>query len=282
MTRGAPRPVPGWEIAITDPIITRTTLAALDEAAIAPAFNTVYEGYMRPLVMGSAQMTAHIRNNDVALDLSPLWFDAEGGLVGLGLVGLRGRRAWIGGFGVAMAWRGRGLALPLVADCLDSARAAGATEVELEVLVGNDKAKRTYERVGFHETNRLVSVRGDLPAGGRPAAQADAPHLLGQPLRATCWQRSAPSLARIAGLEAVALDDAFLLYTRADDAITIRHLAAEDATVIAALLAATGARTASLANEPQGSPALAGLLMLGFEPFVEQHQMRMPLRRAPI
>jgi predicted N-acetyltransferase YhbS len=232
---------------------------------------------MRPLAMAPAQMNAHIRNTDVAPDRSPLWLDADGRVIGLGLLGLRGRQAWIGGFGIVPSWRGRGLALPLIAACLDHARAAGAMEIELEVLVGNDKALRTYERAGFRETGRLLGVRGEIPAGAASAARVDAARLLEHPLRATCWQRAAPGLARIAALEAVALGDAFLLFTRTDDAITIRHLAAEEPSTIAALLAATGGRTASLGNEPQSSPALAGLLTLGFEPFVEQHQMRMAL-----
>jgi len=265
---------------MNDPIAARTTVADLDEVARATAFTAVYEGYMRPLAMGPAQMTAHVRNNDVAPDRSPLRLDGDGRVIGLGLVGLRGRRAWIGGFGIAPAWRGRGLAQPLVAACLDNARAAGATEIELEVLVGNDKARRTYERAGFREIGRLVGVTGEIPAGAASAAGADAARLLERPLRETCWQRAAPGLARIAELEAVALGDAFALFTRADAAITIRHLAAEGPTTIAALLAATGGRTASLVNEPQDSPAVAGLLALKFEPFVEQHQMRMVLGGA--
>ena len=267
---------------MNDPIAIRTTVATLDEAARAAAFTAVYEGYMRPLAMGPAQMAAHVRNNDVALDRSPLWLDGDGRLVGLGLVGLRGRRAWIGGFGIVPARRGRGLALPLIEACLDTARAAGAAEIELEVLVGNDKARRTYERAGFRETGRLTGIKGEIPAASASAsaARVDAARLLDRPLRATCWQRAAPSLARMADLEAVALDDAFLLFTRADDAITIRHLAAEEPATIAALLAATGGRTASLVNEPQDSGAPAGLSALKFEPFVEQHQMRMTLDGA--
>ena len=267
---------------MTDPIATRTTAATLDEAACSTAFTAVYEGYMRPLAMAPAQMNAHIRNNDVVLGRSPLWLDADGRWIGLGLVGLRDRQAWIGGFGIVPAWRGRGLALPLIEACLDNARAAGATEIELEVLVGNDKARRTYERAGFRETGRLIGVKGEIPAGAASAACVDAARLLERPLRATGWQRAAPGLARIAALEAAALDEAFLLFTRADDAITIRHLAAEEPTTIAALLAATGGRTASLVNEPQDSPALAGLLALGFEPFVEQHQMRIALDGAGV
>jgi RimJ/RimL family protein N-acetyltransferase len=262
---------------MTDPIATRTTVATLDETARAAAFTEVYEGYMWPLVMGPAQMKAHIRTHDVAPDRSPLWLDGAGRLIGLGLVGLRGRQAWIGGFGIVPAWRGRGLALPLIEACLDQARSAGAIAIELEVLAGNDKARRTYERAGFRETGRLIGVKGAIPAGAAGAAGAEAAPLLDRKLRATCWQRAAPGLARVAALEAVALGNAFLLFTRTDDAIAIRHLAAEDPTTIAALLAATGGRTASLANEPQHSPALAGLLALGFEPFVEQHQMRRTL-----
>lgn len=237
----------------------------------------IYQGYMRPLTMNAAQLASHIASHDVELAGSPLWLDGDGQLIGLGLVGHRAQRAWIGGFGIAPDWRGRGLALPLVDACLDGARAAGASEIELEVLVGNDKAVRTYERAGFRETGRLSGLQGAIAPAATTAQPVDPATLLDRPLRPTCWQRERASLARTAGLAAVTLEDTFLLFTRADDAIAIRHLAAACTTEIAALLAATGGRTATLVNEPADSPVATCLTELGFEPFVGQHQMRMAL-----
>ena len=263
---------------MTDPIATRTHVAALDPAGRADAFTAVYQGYLRPLSMSATQMAAHVETNDIDLERSPLWLDAEGQAVGLGLVGSRAHRAWIGGFGVVPAWRGRGFALPLVEACLAGARAAGAVEIELEVLTGNDKAIRSYARAGFRETGRLAGFKGMIPPADTWARPADPAALLTCPLRPTCWQREATSLARMPALEAVALDDgAFVLFTRAEDAIVIRHLAAQRGDEIARLLAATGGQTATLVNEPADSPVSAGLSALGFEPFVSQHQMRMAL-----
>jgi len=157
-------------------------------------------------------------------------------------------------------------------------RAAGAGEIELEVPQGNDRAIRCYERAGFRETGRLLGFRGQIEPAASEARPADVAALLARPLRPTCWQRAAASLARIADLAAVALPGgAFLLFTRTDDAVAIRHLAAETPQEIAALLAATGGRTATLVNEPAASPVATGLQALGFELFVSQHQMQVAL-----
>jgi len=262
---------------------TRTTLATLDAAARADAFGVVYQGYTLQIHMNAAQLEAHIAANDVDPASSPLWLDHAGHVMGLGLVARRGPRAWIGGFGIAPAWRGRGLALGLVEACLAHARAAdisgvGAREIELEVLAGNDRAIRSYERAGFRQTAELASFAGAIAPDDRGAGPRDAAALLRRSLAMTCWQRAPQSLAHMPGLEAVALDDdTFLLFTRVEGAVAIRHLAAARADEIARLLAATGGRTARLINEPAGSPVATGLAALGFEVFIRQHQMRMTL-----
>lgn len=51
---------------------------------------------------------------------------------------------WVGSAG-----RGRGLAARLIDAVADDARADGCTELWLEVLSGNDSARRAYERYGF-------------------------------------------------------------------------------------------------------------------------------------
>ncbi|QEA29830.1 GNAT family N-acetyltransferase [Microbacterium sp. CBA3102] len=54
--------------------------------------------------------------------------------------------------------RGQGLAHVLVGCAIDRARSLGASEMRLNVIVGNDAAIRTYERAGF-----TTSPRSDRP-----------------------------------------------------------------------------------------------------------------------
>ena len=54
------------------------------------------------------------------------------------------------------AWRGSGLLAALVAGVAAWSRAAGRPELLLEVVVGNDRAVRAYERLGFADTGVRV------------------------------------------------------------------------------------------------------------------------------
>jgi hypothetical protein len=77
--------------------MNQTTLAALDYAALADAFNRVYEGYIVPFNVGVDWVEQHIRANDIDRSLSPLWLDDDGEVVGMALLGVRGARGWVGG-----------------------------------------------------------------------------------------------------------------------------------------------------------------------------------------
>ena len=50
---------------------------------------------------------------------------------------------------VRQAFRGRGVGERLLRACIDWARAQGRVTLKLSVVVGNDAARRCYERVGF-------------------------------------------------------------------------------------------------------------------------------------
>ena len=55
---------------------------------------------------------------------------------------------------VTPAWRGRGVLDQLVDAVAEWSRAMGRPHLELEVIVGNDRAVRAYERLGFVDTGR--------------------------------------------------------------------------------------------------------------------------------
>jgi predicted GNAT family acetyltransferase len=55
------------------------------------------------------------------------------------------------------AWRGSGLLASLITEVAAWSRAAGRSELLLEVVVGNDRAVRAYQRLGFVDTGVRVA-----------------------------------------------------------------------------------------------------------------------------
>ena len=58
------------------------------------------------------------------------------------------------GIGVDRAWWGLGIGRALTEACIECARAAGYTQLELEVVAANTRALRLYRSVGFVEYGR--------------------------------------------------------------------------------------------------------------------------------
>ncbi len=89
-----------------------------------------------------------------------LTVEMEGHLVGMGsLSGVGPFRRYAHRGGIALALRqsvwGQGLGRQLLTALLDTAKAAGYEQVELDVLAANHRAKGLYESVGFTVTGTL-------------------------------------------------------------------------------------------------------------------------------
>jgi ribosomal protein S18 acetylase RimI-like enzyme len=125
---------------------------ALD--ALADIFTRSFEAYFYQGVTTAELLARRVRAEQIDLhrSLVMLLGDAPAGQA---LVALRGERAWCGGFGVMLPFRGRGLARPLAAAMLDSARQAGARSFSLEVLTRNERAIKTYTHAGFRARRDL-------------------------------------------------------------------------------------------------------------------------------
>ena len=159
----------------------RVTLAALDLPGVTAAFNTVYQRYVVPFAMDEEQMGRHLSSAALDLAHSPLWLDDQGEVAGLGALGVRGERGWIGGFGLSPTYRGLGLGRLLLDETLACARALGMHQVELEVLRQNEAAIRLYTRAGFRIVAYLaglVLLRPVAPIPGRETARDADPRTL--------------------------------------------------------------------------------------------------------
>ncbi len=139
---------------------------------LAAAFNHAFEGYFVPMWQTAESLAALIGNNDVLLDSSLVIEDASGAYVGIVLLGVRGKRGWVAGMGVAPAWRGRRVGHALMSRLIDEARALHLRTLQLEVLEQNVPARRLYSSLGFQEIRPLIVYTGPLTPPESEAAIA--------------------------------------------------------------------------------------------------------------
>jgi ribosomal-protein-alanine N-acetyltransferase len=79
---------------------------------------------------------------------------AGGAVVGFAIAWTLGDQAELGNVAVARDWRRQGVGESLVRDIVGRLARRGVREVFLEVRVGNESARRLYERLGFVEIGR--------------------------------------------------------------------------------------------------------------------------------
>lgn len=266
---------------------------AVSFEAFAAAFTSAFEGYPVEVAVDTVWLARRARyeqhdllNSLVALD------GAEA--VGMAVLAVRGRRGWVGGFGVVPRWRGRGLGRRLMSALVERARAAGLRRLSLEVLTVNTAARRLYERAGMRVTRDLLVLERPADWSPPPKArrvepeEAPAAELLEHFSRLhpvpPAWQREPASLlaADLRGLYLGARPRprayALVRHTREGEAFLF-DLAAADARQARAMCAALGrlAGTLKVNNEPEHSPFAAPLLEHGFKELMRQHEMSMEL-----
>lgn len=275
-------------------MFTQTHVGTLDPAALLAAFERVYANYVVPVHATAEWLQGHLDHNDVVREDSPLWVDGAGDVAALGLLGVRGSRGWIGGFGVAPDHRGQGLSRSLARDMLERAARRDLSQVQLEVIAANTLAIRTYRSAGFTTRRDLiVYVRpGDAPALRADASavrDADADVVLGAAVDArgehalpgACWQREPASMLGRGGLRALTIgegpDAGFLLYGSGPSGVRLAGLSASGDDQVGALMAGLVARVpglpCSVLNEPDDSPYRGALESLGFVERLRQHEM---------
>jgi predicted N-acetyltransferase YhbS len=100
-------------------------------------------------------------------ETQPFVADADGIVVGTGVVSLNGPVAWIGTIWVEPAWRRRGVGLELTRATIDAADAAGCRTL---VLVATDAGRPMYERLGFEVQTgyRILEAPGLDATGSEP------------------------------------------------------------------------------------------------------------------
>lgn len=228
----------------------------------ASALNRVFERYLVPITFSSEQLHLHMTYNDVDAGLSPLWYDDDGTVLAAALLAVRGRRGWIGGFGVAPEHRGRGYAARLLQTLVGTARSRDLTTIQLEVLAENVPAINAYRNAGFEITRTLRSFErlvedAPKPRGfvmARPDDYIDLPEAV-----RPCWQRERPTLRNGAVSTAVADGTGnYALFRYNAQVAQVLKIDARNADSLDALASAISAgrafQSVMLLNEPEESP----------------------------
>ena len=270
--------------------------------ALADIFTRSFEEYFYPGTTSAETMAQRVRVEQIDLHRSLVMLAGEQP-AGLALLARRGDHAWCGGFGVMLPLRGRGLSHPLAAAMLDQARQSNARHFSLEVLTRNERAIKTYARLGLHTRRDLQILEWRRPedepraenqapgaAGDRQSAaevhEVEAPARLLERFAAlhpapAAWQRDLPALLTRGGFRGLAIEEAgvtaaYVLYqVNAEGAARIDDLGALRAEQAVELLAALQARSQRIVtiNEPADSPLTAAFLSAGFAEIDRQHEM---------
>lgn len=252
----------------------------------ASALNRVFERYLVPITFSSEQLHLHMTYNDVDASASPIWYDDEGNVLAAALLAVRGRRGWIGGFGVAPEHRGRGYAALLLETLERTARARGLESIQLEVLADNLPAIGAYRSAGYEITRTLQSFERLIDQARRPRGFVVVPadDLVDIPDAVpACWQRERRTLRNGAVSTGVSDGGAnFALFRYNAQAAQVLKAGAQDAPRLDALAHAIAAdrefQSVLLLNEPEGSPIAAYAKTAQWnEPFL-QYEMQLNLR----
>jgi ribosomal protein S18 acetylase RimI-like enzyme len=158
------------------------------------AQNEIFSDYIIPMkstkqffIEFQTSVGGDMRNLIVAL--------AEDKIIGYVNPVIDGREGWIGGVGVVPSSRGKGVGKKLMVAAEDFCRDKGVSEVFLEVIEGNLRAQRLYEKLGYTATRKYLTAEG-RPARfegfGTMPTKANMSEILALHERSykdTCWQR---------------------------------------------------------------------------------------------
>ena len=126
---------------------------------LADIYNQTRVDYIVPMPMNAKRLLEYVTAYDIDMDASLVVQSREGQVLGISMLGLRDARAWITRLGVLPVKRRRGTGQFIMDHHLHMARGAGALQVQLEVIKGNDPAHRLFLKNDFLQTRELLVIR---------------------------------------------------------------------------------------------------------------------------
>ncbi len=127
-------------------------------AELTAAYNQTRVGYIVPMPMNEARLREYVHNYSVDMERSIVALAGEQ-ILGLSMLGVRGKTTWVTRLGVLPVKRRRGTGLLLMTNHLEQSYALGAETVWLEVIKDNVPAHTLFKKLGFIETRELLVLR---------------------------------------------------------------------------------------------------------------------------
>ncbi|MBI5666658.1 MAG: GNAT family N-acetyltransferase [Chloroflexi bacterium] len=221
--------------------------------ALADIYNQTRIDYIVPMPMNARRMELYVSTYDIDLGASIIALDTDGDPAGIGMLGLRGDRAWLTRLGVLPCKRGHQLGRFMMESLLEQAARRSARQAQLEVIKGNAPAHRLFLKFGFEETRELLVIRrppgqpamdNPLPDATVSALQpADIAACLEQRPPGASWIDETPSLLHAGSLQGLRLelpsgDSGWVVYqnTAFQIAYIVLHVAPTDGETMARAL----------------------------------------------
>ncbi|MDR3008926.1 MAG: GNAT family N-acetyltransferase [Sphingobacterium sp.] len=146
-------------------------LTELDKSDLLIAINGAFADYIVPFQLGTSQLEAKIRNENILMDWSVGVFDGAR-LVAFILNGMRqieGKTViYNAGTGVLPAYRGKGVVGKMYGFIQPFFKERHVKQLFLEVIDNNLSAIRAYEKNGFVKGRKLLCFGGELQVSARP------------------------------------------------------------------------------------------------------------------
>lgn len=164
---------------------------------------------MVPMPMNAARLREYVKTYDVDMGCSVVAVDGNE-VLGLAMLGVRERRAWITRLGIIRSKRRQGTGWRLVTHLLDQARQKKVDRVMIEVIKNNVPAHNLFRKAGFCETRELLVLRrppGPVkieppPAEIKTLGYPEAVHLLENRASTPSWIDERESLINAGNLGA--------------------------------------------------------------------------------
>jgi ribosomal protein S18 acetylase RimI-like enzyme len=122
------------------------------------AYNHTRVDYMVPMPMNAARLREYTQIYDVDMASSVVAVDGNE-ILGLAMLGVRQKRAWITRLGVIRSKRRQGTGWRMSAHLVEQARQKNADYVAIEVIKNNLPAESLFTKMGFKMTRELLVLR---------------------------------------------------------------------------------------------------------------------------
>ena len=260
-------------------------------------WSLAYTDYFANLEFDERRMASHLALHDIDLARSIVIESDDREFIGLSLLGVRGARGWVGGFGIEPKHRKQGYSQILIRSQLAVARGAGLGSVQLEVLMQNWVSK-TYERAGFNHHRQLFVIKGRIENADRASGtELVSPRVaLQQIQQLRCgqvwpWQREFATVSQSLTATSVGITvstpdgtTGALVCDRDENGVRILDIAGSSGSVSALLAVVRDLfddRETMLVNEPADSDLHPYLLGAGLKPIWIQREMVLHFDLAP-